>query len=84
MGDADVYVTERLDDSWTNWSTPKNLGNIVNSDKMDCYFTMADNGDFYFASNREGSQGLDLYNLTLIPPMVVLAGKIYNAKDSSE
>ena len=83
FGDADVYVTERLDDTWTNWSTPKNLGNIVNSDKMDCYFTMSDNGDYYFASNREGTQGLDLFNVTLVPPMVVLTGKVYNAKDSS-
>ena len=83
-GDADVYVTERLDDSWTNWSEPKNLGDVVNSPKMDCYFTMSDNGDYYFSSNREGSDGLDIYQLSLHPPLVTVLGKIYNSKDSSE
>ncbi len=60
QGDADVFVTTRLDESWTNWSQPKNMGNMVNSPKMDCYFTIAPNGDAYFASNRD-QDNLDLY-----------------------
>lgn len=83
-GDADVYVSERLDDSWTKWSEPKNLGDVVNTSKMDCYFTMSGNGDYYFASNREGSEGLDIYQLSLNPPMIVLSGKVFNSKDSSD
>ncbi len=29
-GDFDLYVTTRLDDTWKNWSEPKNLGQKVN------------------------------------------------------
>ena len=28
-GGYDIYVTERLDESWTNWSAPKNLGHAI-------------------------------------------------------
>lgn len=30
-GNFDLYVTQRLDDTWKNWSEPINLGNIINS-----------------------------------------------------
>ncbi len=29
-GGFDLYVTRRLDDTWTNWSTPENLGMVIN------------------------------------------------------
>src|SRR6185503_9846406 len=29
-GGYDIFVTTRLDDSWTNWSEPRNLGPAVN------------------------------------------------------
>ncbi len=31
FGGFDLYVAKRLDDSWTNWSEPKNLGGDINS-----------------------------------------------------
>ncbi len=31
FGDYDLFMTERLDDSWTNWSAPVNLGKYINS-----------------------------------------------------
>ncbi|MEL6658710.1 MAG: OmpA family protein [Bacteroidota bacterium] len=31
LGDKDIYVSYRLDDSWTNWSIPVDLGKEVNS-----------------------------------------------------
>lgn len=31
FGDFDIYMTRRLDDSWTNWSEPENLGATFNS-----------------------------------------------------
>ncbi len=69
-GDADIYVSERLDDSWTKWSDPVNLGDKVNSTAMDCYFTASDNGKFYFSSNRE-NKDLDIYEAsTKIPEPV--------------
>ena len=60
LGGADVYVSERLDDSWTNWSEPKNMGNVINSESMDCYFTINSKGESYFTSNR-GGKDLNIY-----------------------
>lgn len=34
-GSFDIYVSQRLDDTWKNWSEPINLGNKINSGKFD-------------------------------------------------
>jgi OmpA-OmpF porin, OOP family len=54
LGDADVFVSRRLDNNWTNWSAPENLGAPVNSEAFDGYFFVTSANDVYFASNREG------------------------------
>ena len=51
-GDADIFVAERLYDSWTVWSKPKNLGTPVNSSKFDAYFSIANDSTAILASNR--------------------------------
>jgi len=38
LGSFDIYVSNRLDDSWTNWSEPVNLGTEVNSEGRELYF----------------------------------------------
>lgn len=37
-GSFDVYSSLRLDDSWTNWSTPVNMGTHINSPGRELYF----------------------------------------------
>ena len=64
FGQGDVYVSERLDDSWQNWSEPKNLGNIVNSPQMDGYFTISSEGKYYVSSNRGENGDFDIYELS--------------------
>jgi OOP family OmpA-OmpF porin len=32
IGSRDVFVSQRLDDSWTNWTEPRNLGETVNTE----------------------------------------------------
>jgi hypothetical protein len=62
LGEADIYVSERLYDDWTVWSEPVNLGPKINSDKFDAYFSMGKDGRGYFASNKESETGFsDLY-----------------------
>lgn len=34
-GDFDLYVTTRLDDTWKNWSEPKNLGPKINGQSFE-------------------------------------------------
>lgn len=38
LGSFDIYSSTRLDDTWTKWSEPKNLGSQVNTEGRDLYF----------------------------------------------
>ncbi|GAB5539686.1 MAG: hypothetical protein Salg2KO_17890 [Salibacteraceae bacterium] len=59
LGGADVFRSYRLDDTWSAWSSPENLGAPLNSEGFDAYFTK--NGDSaYFSSNR-GAGLTDIY-----------------------
>ncbi|MGB3465192.1 MAG: OmpA family protein [Cyclobacteriaceae bacterium] len=61
-GSSDIFSSTRLDDTWTNWTAPKNLGSTVNSSAFDAYFVMSNSGNAYFASNRGLTTGLsDIY-----------------------
>ncbi len=67
LGSQDMYKTERLDDTWTNWSKPENLGKQVNSAGWDAYYTIPAQGDIaYFVSSAKGSIGMsDIWMITL-------------------
>lgn len=65
-GDADIFMTTRLDDSWTNWSAPVNLGPQINSPAFDAYFTLNPDSVVYFSSNRDGGLA-DIYASRLLP-----------------
>ncbi len=63
FGGYDIYMTLRDDGAW---STPVNLGSIINSSEDDLFFFAPRNDQpFYFASARNGGAGgLDIYNGT--------------------
>ena len=63
-GDADIFVSDRLYDSWLVWSKPRNLGPVINSEKFDAYFSMPNDSLGFFASNRNSSYS-DLYEITV-------------------
>lgn len=60
LGDADIFMSKRLDDSWEKWTRPLNLGESINSEGFDGYFTMQNGRDIYFASDRN-SEFYELY-----------------------
>ncbi|MEJ7662415.1 MAG: hypothetical protein WKG07_24040 [Hymenobacter sp.] len=51
-GKSDIFYTKRLDDTWTNWSPPRNLGSVVNSPDFDAYYTVS-------AAGRRRLSGVD-------------------------
>lgn len=53
-GDADIFYSERLYNSWETWSLPVNLGKAINSNKFDAYFSIYGDSVAYFTSNRDG------------------------------
>lgn len=73
-GSFDVFVSKRLDDTWTNWSEPENLGAAINSPGMDVYFSKQ--GDFGYFSSKG-----DIYKVRLVEPVLVLNGKTLNIKN---
>lgn len=71
-GDADIFYSERLYNSWETWSLPVNLGKVVNSKKFDAYFSIYGDSIAYFASNRDGKFS-DLYEVKVVHGKTVLA-----------
>lgn len=60
-GSADIFVTTRKDDSWTNWTPPKNLGPLINSESFDAYFYLLPDSSAYFSiADPFGDEG-DIY-----------------------
>ena len=85
FGNGDIYVTRRLDDSWTNWSEPENLGPAVNTPEWDGYFTIPASGDYAYLSSRANSLGEDdIFRLKLYPairpdPVAIVSGQVLDA-----
>ena len=80
-GDADIFYSERLYNSWETWSLPVNLGKEVNSKKFDAYFSIYGDSIAYFASNREGRYA-DLYEVKVAHGRSVLvSGQRYLSKE---
>ncbi|WP_165768166.1 OmpA family protein [Hymenobacter amundsenii] len=85
-GKSDIFYSKRLDDSWTKWSKPRNLGSTVNSPDFDAYYTVSAAGeDAYLVSARNGTAGSkDIFRITLTPtfrPEVVtlVRGRVLDA-----
>jgi hypothetical protein len=64
-GGFDIYVTRRLDDTWTNWSTPENLGPAVNGPMDDEFFSISHCGSFAVFSKQVNVHNTDLYRISL-------------------
>jgi outer membrane protein OmpA-like peptidoglycan-associated protein len=68
FGSQDLFVTERLDDSWKNWSEPRNLGEAVNSPGREYYFYLLPGSQqAYFASTRNSDGFADLRMVKIAP-----------------
>ncbi|MGL4631655.1 MAG: OmpA family protein [Leadbetterella sp.] len=67
-GDADLFVTQRLDETWTNWSDPINLGPVINSPEWDGYISIPASGEYAYFSSTKDSQGSDdIFRVKLFP-----------------
>jgi hypothetical protein len=64
-GGYDIWVTRRLDDTWTNWSEPENLGPAVNGDLDDEFFSITHCGNYAVLSKRVNVHNTDLYRISM-------------------
>jgi OOP family OmpA-OmpF porin len=82
QGGVDIYKSQRVDDTWTNWSEPVNLGKPINTSALDFYFTMDNAGNVFTSRANKAIEGaqLDLYMLVPKTMKINLQGIITNAK----
>lgn len=65
-GNNDVFVTKRLDDSWTKWSTPQNLGPLINGPAFDAYYSIPASGEeAYFVSYTNTIGESDIFKIEI-------------------
>jgi len=74
FGGEDIFVSHRLDNTWKHWSTPKNMGEPINTESFDAYFTLGARGDtaYFSSSNESSTKGFgrsDIWKLALKPEM---------------
>jgi len=66
LGDHDIYVSYRLDDSWRRWSEPVNLGPSVNTPGYDFdFFTSPDGNTAYWASETHTLGSTDIFQMDI-------------------
>ncbi len=85
FGNDDLFIARRMDDTWTNWSEPQNLGPDINSKDDDQFFMITPSGEYAYYSRGNKNTDLDIYRLK-IPvvykpaPVILVKGKVINAK----
>ncbi len=82
-GGMDIYMTKRLDDSWTNWSTPINLGPLVNGAEDEIDFNSTPDGKEFYFSRGDKNGDMDILRSTSPlfknpPHQVRIIGKVYD------
>jgi len=86
LGDNDIWMTKRLDNSWQKWSEPINLGGPINTDNWDAFFTLDAGGEFaYLTTNLNTFGESDIVRVKLLEkekpnPVVLVSGNVYNIK----
>jgi outer membrane protein OmpA-like peptidoglycan-associated protein len=77
-GSYDVFVSKRLDDTWTNWSKPQNLGSKVNSPSSELGYFLDASGEYAYLSS--GGDICKIENSEKPEAVVLISGITYNKK----
>jgi len=86
FGSYDVFMSRRLDDTWTNWSEPLNLGTGLNTAGKDAYYRIPASGEYaFFVSDKNSLGSTDIFRIRLPKevrpdPVVLVYGTVYNSK----
>ncbi|MFL5773584.1 MAG: OmpA family protein [Flavisolibacter sp.] len=86
LGDNDIWMTKRLDNTWQKWSDPVNLGSPINTEDWDAFFTMDAGGEYAYMSSAQGGFGeSDIVRIKLLErekpdPVILVSGNVYNKK----
>ncbi len=64
-GGSDIYVNKRLDDTWTNWSEPENMGPDINSEFEDLFFNIPAESNIAYYSRGVTDDDTDIFKIEL-------------------
>ena len=56
-GSRDIFRTQRINDTWMDWTTPENLGTSVNTGGSERSYSIADQGAMVFFASIQNSDG---------------------------
>jgi OOP family OmpA-OmpF porin len=85
-GNNDIFVTRRIDSTWTHWSEPENLGPAINTSKYEANYQVPASGEYaYFSSKANALGGTDIFRIALPKavkpnPVVLVSGHVFNAQ----
>ncbi|MDH4058419.1 MAG: OmpA family protein, partial [Cyclobacteriaceae bacterium] len=84
FGGSDVYMTKRLDDTWTNWSEPENMGPDINTKLNDLFFNIPSTSEYAYYSREVAVDNADVYRVKLPvfmspEPIVIVKGTLIDA-----
>ncbi|MBK5277863.1 MAG: OmpA family protein [Bacteroidia bacterium] len=84
-GGSDIYMTKRLDDTWTNWSEPQNMGPDINSKLEDLFFNIPASSEFAYYSRGITEDNADIFRVKLPvfnspEPVILVKGILIDAK----
>jgi len=78
-GGKDIFVSTRLDDSWTKWSTPENLGRGINKEGDDEYFSIPSTGKYAYFTRGEEGENMDIFNFQVDDLFIKKEGPVYES-----
>ena len=71
-GSNDIWVSKRKDETWIHWTEPTNIGEPINTDQYDAYYTISAAGDYaYFISSNNSIGKKDIFRLKIDQPKPV-------------
>lgn len=85
FGKGDMFMSRRLDSTWTNWSEPINLGPVLNTPDWDGYYTIPASGEVAYFVSRKNSIGMgDIFKVELPQalrpyPVCIIRGYVFDA-----
>lgn len=84
-GGGDIFITRRLDESWTKWSEPENLGPAINTPQWDGFLSIPASGDYAYVSSMQNSMGgedifrFKVYGAIRPEPVAIISGSVLDA-----
>jgi OOP family OmpA-OmpF porin len=84
LGNSDIYMSVRLDNTWLNWSEPVNLGPSVNSAHEETYFSITSDFKYlYYTSYHAREKNRNITRVELPENFAAINGPLLVQLDSA-